>query len=279
MGFIKSNDNQIIGRCNRPIFAKEGKTLPIELASDETLTDINSGLRLIQKSDGLTFGSDAYLLSAYVRRQTKARAVDLGSGTGIIPMLLLANRKVASCFAVEIQPEFAEIIVRNAELNNLSDRIFPICTDIRRLTVGELGGTVDIVVSNPPYMKTAGKQNESRFKTIARHEHFGDIADFCRAASGILKFGGLFYTVYRPDRSCDLIAALRDSGLEPKRMTFVHSREDSEPCLLLCESKKGASPGVYVTPPLIMYRQGCEYTENLTAIYEKGDFNEHYKRP
>lgn len=246
---------------------------------DETITEINDGLRLIEKRDGLTFGTDAYLLSAYVRRQTRARLADLGSGTGIIPLLLLARKKIASADAVELQPEFAELIGRNAALNGFADTLRPICSDVRALTEQLLGGTVDIAASNPPYMKPTGKPNESERRNIARHEVAGGISDFCAAAARILKHGGLFYTVWRPDRLCELTGALTAAKLEPKRMTFVHARAELPPCLVLCESKKGASPGIYITPPLVMYSHDRVYTDTLTKIYETGEFDEHYQRP
>jgi len=251
----------------------------MELQKDETLIDINEGLRLIEKKDGLTFGTDAYLLAAYVRRQSRAVLADLGSGTGIIPLLLLARDKVASAHAVELQPDFAELIARNAELNGFSERLDICCADVREITDGTFVGSVDIAVSNPPYMKPTGKPNESERKNIARHEIAGGIGDFCHAAYRILKHGGLFYTVWRPDRLSELVCALSAARLEPKRMTFVHARAELPPCLVLCEAKKGAAAGMYVTPPLIMYSSGSTYTDELTKIYETGEFDEPYKRP
>lgn len=251
----------------------------MKIYQDENLININEGLSLIEKKDGLTFGTDAYLLSAYVRRQMRARAADLGSGTGVIPLLLLSKNKVASVRAVELQSDFAELIERNAEINDLADRLSVLCTDVRELIADSIGGTVDVAVSNPPYMKTTGKPNESDRKNIARHEVAGGIADFCAAAGRVLKHGGLFYTVYRADRLCELISALTAARLEPKRMTFVHARAELPPCLVLCESKKGAASGMYVTPPLIMYSSGSNYTEALEKIYETGEFNESYQKP
>jgi len=251
----------------------------MELKHDESITEINDGLRLIEKTDGLTFGTDAYLLSAYVRRQARAICADLGSGTGIIPLLLLARGKAKEANAVELQTDFAELISRNAELNGMSEKLRAINSDVRDITADTLGGTVDIAVSNPPYMKPTGKPNESERRNIARHEIAGGIGDFCGAAYRILKHGGLFYTVWRPDRLSELVCALTSARLAPKRMTFVHARAELPPCLVLCEAKKGANEGMYVTPPLIMYESGSIYTDELTKIYETGDFDEHYKRP
>ncbi|MBQ8249617.1 MAG: methyltransferase [Clostridia bacterium] len=251
----------------------------MNINNDETLTEVNDGLKLIQKQDGLTFGTDAYLLAAYVRRQTRARAADLGSGTGIMPLLLLSRKKVAHVHAVELQSDFADIIGRNAELNGFDGLLTPHLADVRDIKTEDFGGTVDVVLSNPPYMKVTGKANESERKNIARHEVAGGITDFCNAAGRILKHGGLFYTVWRPDRLCELMDALAGAGLEVKRMTFVHSRVDLPPCLVLCEAKKGAASGVYVTPPLVMYSSGTVYTDTLTKIYETGDFDESYQKP
>ncbi|MCI8388016.1 MAG: methyltransferase [Clostridiales bacterium] len=251
----------------------------MELLHDESITEINADLKLIQKRDGLTFGSDAYLLSAYVRRSPRARVADLGSGTGVIPLLLLARNKAAVCEAIEAQSEFAELVDRNAELNGFSECLHGHALNVRELTPERIGGIVDIAVSNPPYMKPVGGESDSERRQIARHELLGGIADFCAAAYRVLKHGGLFYVVYRPDRLCDLICALRDARLEPKRITFVHARHELEPCLVLCEAKKGAAAGIYVTPPLIMYESGNIYTDVLNKIYEMGEFDEPYKRP
>lgn len=248
------------------------------IEKDEILTPINEGLSLIQKKDGLTFGSDAYLLAAFVRKQSRALACDLGSGTGVIPLLLLARNKVASVAAYEVQPDFAGLISRNAELNGFTDRLTARSADLRELFAEDLG-RFDVVTSNPPYMKTSGKKSESDRRNIARHEVCGGIEDFCAAAYRLLRHGGLFYVVYRPDRLCDLLSSLRGARLEPKRITLVHSRAELPPCLVLCEAKKGAAPGVFVTPPLIMYKRGSEYTDALSGIYETGDFDEYYQRP
>ncbi len=253
--------------------------IKMKITNDEKIIDINDGLRLIEKKDGLTFGTDAYLLSAYVRAHTRAVGVDLGSGTGVIPLLLLNKGKLARMHAIELQSDFAELICRNAELNGLTDRLTVHCADVRDVSAETVGGTADIAVSNPPYMKVTGKANESEYKNIARHEVAGGIGDFCAAAYRVLKHGGLFYTVWRPDRLSELVCALSAAKLEPKRMTFVHARSELAPCLVLCEAKKGAAPGMYVTPPLIMYTDGSNYTDTLTKIYETGEFDEPYKRP
>lgn len=251
----------------------------MNLRDDEKIVKINHGLELIEKTDGLTFGTDAYLLSAYVRGSKKSFCVDLGSGTGVISLLLLTKNKVQTVCAAELQEDFAELISRNAAHNGLSDRLSVYSGDVRSLSATDLPMAADIVVSNPPYMKCSGKSNENDRKNAARHETAGGIYDFCSAAGRILKHGGLFYVVWRPDRIGELISAMTESKIEPKRMTFVHARADLPPCLVLCEGKKFAAAGCYVTPPLIMYEEGNRYTETLEKIYEEGEFDEPYKRP
>ena len=239
----------------------------MEMQNDEIKTNINQDLSLIQSVKGLTFGTDAYLLSAFVKKAPLARAVDLGSGTGVIPMLCMANGKVAKYYAVEIQEKFAEIIEKNALINGFTDKIVPILADLRDVKSTTIGCEVDIVTANPPYMKLdSGKRNEHDEKFIARHEVFGDIGDFCACASRILKHGGKFYTVWRPDRLCDLIFALRQNKLEPKRITFVHATKDSEPSIVLIQSTKGASSGSIVTRPLILHDSKDDAKNSILSL-------------
>ena len=250
-----------------------------QLLSDERLHLVNENIRLIEKQQGLTFGTDAFLLASYIRKSPRARAVDLGSGTGIIPLLLATRGKVDHIYAVEIQSAFADLIARNAALNHLSDRITPICRDVRDLSAADFGGEVDLVFSNPPYMRCdSGKRNESEEKYIARHEVHGTVTDFCAAAARILRFGGKFVTVWRPDRLNELLYALHDAGMEAKRMTFVHADAGKEPCAVLTEAVKGGAPAVRISPPLLLYREfvGENGTRQLTdaasTIYESCEF-------
>ncbi len=253
------------------------------LHTDERLDTVNEQIRLIQKSNGLTYGTDAYLLAAYAPPSPRACAVDLGSGTGIVPLLLLAQRKVASVTAVEIQAPFADLIARNARINGVSDRLHPLCADLREIDARTIGREVDLVFANPPYMRCdSGKRNEHDEKYIARHEVCGSIGDFCAAAGRLLRHGGKFFCVWRPDRLSELMRGLCAAKLEPKRMTFVHADEGSEPCMLLVEAVKGASPSLRMTPPLFLYRPqaDAESTRTLTlqaqAAYDTGLFPDAY---
>lgn len=251
------------------------------LFPDERLDTVNENLRLIQKRNGLTFGTDAYLLAAFLRPSPRAKAVDLGSGTGIIPLLLLAKGKVARVTAVEIQPTFAELISRNAALNGYADRMFPLCADLRTLNAAALGGEADVVLANPPYMRCdSGKRNIHDEKYIARHEVCGTVGDFCGAAGRLLRYGGRFACVWRPDRLSELMQGLQSASLEPKRMLFVHGDLSSEPCAVLVEAVKGGAPSLRIGAPLILYEPLSEgqvsrvLTPRAKKIYETGSIED-----
>lgn len=238
------------------------------LRTNETLDRVNEHIELIQRKDGLRYGTDAYLLAAYVRPMSSGCAVDLGSGTGIIPLLCLARGKYAKAYAVEVQQDFADVIGRNAALNGMQDKLIPICADLRDLKAADFGGEVAIVTANPPYMKTnAGKRNESDAKYLARHEVKGDVEDFCAAAARLLKHGGSFYVVWRPDRLCELMDALTKHKLEPKRMSFVQGDANTEPSMVLIEAKKGAAHGLRLSPALILSENGMQ-SRRAAQIYQ-----------
>ena len=244
----------------------------IELYENERLDEVNDRLRLIQKTDGLTFGTDALLLAGYISEKFKL-GCELGGGCGIISMLLLTREKIERTDCVEIQPEYAELIRRNAELNSLSDRLVSVNADIRELPKE---AKYDIIYTNPPYMRSdSGYANSASKKNIARHEVFGTIADFCNASAKLLKFGGSFVAVYRPDRLTDIIAAMRAARLEPKRITFVHARATSEASMVLIEARLGSGVGAYLTRPLIIY-DGEKYGRDMNYIMENGSFPEDF---
>lgn len=172
--------------------------------------------------------------------------------------------------AFEVQPRFADLIQKNAEINGISEKITVHGTDIRKALPKDIGGWLDGVISNPPYMKDGcGLGNHSDYKNIARREVYGTIDDFCASASSLLKHGGYFTVVYRPDRLADLFYAMRQNSLEPKRIILVHSDAASPPSLVLVEGKKGASSSLVWARPLIIYRAGTRtYTADMDKIYE-----------
>ncbi len=245
------------------------------IGADERLDTVNERLRLIQKKRGLTYGTDAFLLAAFVRPQPRDNAVELGGGSGIVSLLLARTGKIRRIAAVEIQPEYAELIDRNAALNGLSDRVSSICGDVRDVNPSDLPFAPRLVVSNPPYLQNgAGRRNEAREKEIARHEIFGDIDDFCACAARLLGTGGRFVSVWRPERLSALYNAMHNHRLEPKRTVFVHADPSSPPCAVLTEAVKDASPSLRVLPPLVLCEPDAAHTQTEAAakIYRSCSF-------
>ena len=244
----------------------------MRLYENERIDEVNDKLRLIQKPEGLTFGTDALLLAGYIPGKF-ADGIELGAGSGIISMLLLTREKLSAVTAVEIQEEYAALTRRNAELNGLSDRLHAVNLDIREITPTDK--KCALIFTNPPYMKVGdGASNTLTKKNIARHEVHGTIRDFCRAASLHLKYGGTFAVVYRPDRLTELLSAMAAEGLEAKNMTFVHADEASAPSMVLILAKKGGKCGLYLSPPLLIYRDvsHAEYGVDMQYIMENGTF-------
>ena len=238
---------------------------------------MNENILLIQKKDGLTFGTDALLLAAFVRRSPFATALDFGAGSGIVSFLCAVRGKCKKIYAIEAQEDFYNMILRNIDINGLSDRVTAVCKDVRALSFADLGVEADIVFTNPPYMRAgSGKTNLYDCKSIARHEILGNIGDFCTAAAKNLKHGGIFYAVYRPERMTELFYAMRQAKIEPKRLCLVHPDCDAAPSLILVEGKKGASPEIKIEKPLFMYRNKshAEYTDAFAYIYKNGCFKE-----
>ena len=242
------------------------------LNNDERINEINERLKLIEKKNGLVFGTDAYLLSAILPSRSRHIGAELGAGSGVVSLLALSKKKCAHIYGIEVQEEFAELCKRNAELNGLNESFTIISKNVKDITPFDTQGELDFVFSNPPYMKAdSGKANESDQKNIARHEVCADINDFCSCAKRLLKHGGSFYIVYRPDRLADLIFALKSNNLEPKRLTFIHPNSTTPPCLLLISAKLGAKSGMIVAEPIFIYKDGTtEYTERYAKIYESG---------
>ena len=249
-------------------------TEPI-LLPNEHIDEVNDRIRLIQKKHALAFGTDAFLLSAFLRPAPRTHAVELGCGNAIISLLAMTRRRFSHVTALEIQKDMAELAARNVAINGLEDRIHVREFDVRTLTPDELGGEVGAVFANPPYMRTnSGFSSPDEEKQIARHETEGGITEFADAAARCLKYGGLFYVVYRPDRLETLFSALKKAGLAPKRMVFVHDHPDASPSMLLLEAKKGAAEGLQLLPPLFLHDKAGEkaLSHRAQSIYDNGTF-------
>ena len=246
-----------------------------QLFENERIDKVNDDLSLIQKPGGLLFGTDALLLAGYVSGNFDF-GIEFGGGSGIISMLMLSRNKLKVCNAIEAQEDYAKLIERNAELNSLEDRLRAVYADVRDYAPE---ADADIIFTNPPYMKTtSGKACGADNKNIARHEVFGDIRDFLLSAKRMLKFGGAFYAVYRPDRLVDLISAMRECGIEPKRATFVHASANAEASMVLIEGRRGGKPQLKLTKPLLIYSDSEHktYSRDMNYIMSEGSFPEDF---
>ena len=243
-------------------------TMEVNLLENERIDDLQfKGLRIIQNSKGFCFGIDAVLLANFTRVKKNAKLVDLGTGTGIIPILLAGKSSASKIIGIEIQDEVAEMASRSVKLNQLEDRVEILNMDMKD-AVGVLGkGQMDLVVSNPPYMHSNGLINENDKKAISRHGLKCDIEDVIRVASDLVKPNGKFFMVNRPNRLVDMLAIARNYKLEAKQIRFVHSRVASAPKMVLIEYVKSAKPEIRVLSPLYVYNEDGTYTDEVKTIY------------
>lgn len=239
------------------------------LQEDERIDDLQrNGYRIIQKKKGFCFGMDAVLLSGFARVKEGESAIDLGTGTGIIPILLEAKTEGRHFTGLEIQEEVAAMAERSVRLNGLEDRVEIVKGDIREASRLFGKASFDVVTSNPPYMNDShGLKNPDLPKAIARHEVLCTLEDVAREAALLLKPGGRFYMVHRPHRLAEIISVLKEHRLEPKRMKLVHPFVDKEANMVLLEATRGGRSMMKVEAPIIVYREQGVYTEEIYTIY------------
>lgn len=241
----------------------------VTCGEDERIDDLQrNGYRIIQKKKGFCFGMDAVLLSGFAQVKEGEVAVDLGTGTGIIPILLEAKTKGKHFTGLEIQEEVAEMAGRSVRLNQLENRVDIVRGDIKEASRLFGKASFDVVTSNPPYMNdNHGLKNPELPKAIARHEVFCTLDDVCREASLLLKSGGRFYMVHRPHRLAEIITALKTYKLEPKRMKLVHPFVDKDANMVLIEAVRGGRSMMKVEAPIIVYREPGVYTREIYDVY------------
>ena len=241
----------------------------IELKSDERLDDLQrNGYQIIQKKNGFCFGMDAVLLSGFARVKQGEKAIDLGTGTGIIPILLEAKYEGEHYTGLEIQDEVAEMAARSVALNHLEEKVSIVKGDIKEASRLFGAASFDVVTSNPPYMNDAhGLKNPDLPKAIARHEVLCTLDDVAREAATLLRPGGRFYMVHRPHRLIEIITALTKYKLEPKRMKMVHPFVDKEANMVLIEAVRGGKSMIKVEAPIVVYREPGVYTQEIYDIY------------
>ena len=243
--------------------------MTIKLKENERLDDLQkNNYKIIQNPEKFCFGMDAVLLSGFLKAKEGSKALDLGTGTGIIPILMAAKTKVKHIIGLEIQEESADMAARSVEINQLNERISIVEGDIKEVEKLFPAASFDIVTSNPPYMiGNHGLKNEETPKAIARHEIKCTLDDVVKAAAYTLVPGGKFFLVHRPFRIPEIITILKKYGLEPKRMQLVHPFIDKEPNMVLLEAVKGGKPRMIVEHPLIIYKEQGKYTNEIYDIY------------
>ena len=248
---------------------KDINELEIPLYEGERIDDLQrNNYRIIQNEAKFCFGMDAVLLSGYTKVKKGETVLDLGTGTGIIPILLSAKTEASHLTALEIQEESADMARRSVALNDLSEKITVVTGDIKEATKLFGKAVFDVVTCNPPYMNDQhGLKNPDMPKAIARHEVLCSLEDVVREASGVLKPNGRFYMVHRPFRLAEIFEQLKKYKLEPKAMQFVHPYVDKEPNMVLIECLKGGKPMIKIAPPLIVYQKSGVYTQEIYDIY------------
>lgn len=239
------------------------------LKENERIDDLErNGYHIIQDTRRFCFGMDAVLLSGFARVKDGARVLDLGTGTGIIPILLSAKTGASHLTGLEIQEDSADMAWRSVRLNGLETKISIVTGDIKE--AGSLfdAASFDVITCNPPYMTAQhGLTNPEDAKAIARHEILCTLEDVIEQTAKLLKSGGNFYMVHRPFRLAEIIVLLRTYKLEPKRMQLVHPFVDKEPNMVLIEANRGGKPRMTVEKPLIVYREPGVYMEEIYEIY------------
>ena len=222
---------------------------------DETLETFGeSKLQILQKKKGYRFSADAILLSEFVRIRKDEKAIDLGTGCGILPLLLSQTTKVRSFLGVEVQKTLSDVAERNVVLNHFQHKITILHEDYRTLPRIFPAGSFHVVVSNPPYRKfRSGRVNPSQEKAIARHEIYGTIDDLASVIAYLLPPKGRFYLIFPASRAVDAIASLRRNTLEPKRIRFVHPYAKAAAKFILVESVKDSGVELEIVAPLILH--------------------------
>jgi len=236
--------------------------------SDETLDDLQNGYYIIQKKDGFRFGVDAVLLSDFAALKRTDNVLEMGTGTGIISILLYAKKNPKSIVAVEIQEDMAEMASRSVGYNKLENYITVLNMDLKDAPKKLGKGVFNAVVTNPPYMKLGcGIVNPSEKQAISRFEVNCSLEDVLDSAYEVLMPGGKLFMVHRADRLVDIIFYMRMRKIEPKRIRFVHSAIGKKPHLLLIEGMKGGKPELKFMEPLYIYDDKGEYTQEIHDIY------------
>lgn len=245
-----------------------GQIIPFR-TDNERVDDLQrDGMRILQKPSGFRFGTDSVLLADFATIRPRDHVVDLGTGTGVLPLLLAARCHSAVFEAIEIQLDMADMASRSVQMNGLSDRITVHGADLRSAAAILGYGVADLVVCNPPYGKQGGTLlNPDLLRALARHEQECTVAHVATSAGQLLRNGGKLAMVFPASRLLELMDAMRAAGIEPKRVRMIHSHENEAPKLALVEGIRQAKPGLHWMPPLVLFLTDGSYSEETRRIY------------
>ena len=246
--------------------------MDVELKENERIDDLEfKGLKIIQNEKGFCFGMDSVLLSDFAKNmKNNSTVLDLGTGTGIIPILLCGKTNLKKVVGIEIQQDVANMAKRSSQLNNLQDRFEVVNTNIINLKNIYEKQSFDVIVTSPPYKKeNTGITNENEAKLISRHEITANLEDFISISKDLLKDKGEFYMVHRPERLVDILSLMRKYKIEAKILKFVSPNKNKEPNLILIKGIKNANSFLRVEKNLYVYNEDGKYTNEILKIYNK----------
>ena len=244
----------------------------MKIFPDERIDDLEfNNLKIIQNKNFFCFGIDSVLISNFcTKNKSASNAVDIGSGSGIISILIASKTKTKHIYGIEIQNEVAEMSKRSIELNHLEDKIEILNIDLKDATKYINPNSIDCVVTNPPYMKNGtGAKNENKQKVIARHEVETTLSEILNISYKLLKDRGEFFMIHRVDRLVDILSEMRAQRLEPKEIQFVHPYVNKSPNLVMLRAVKNGGRELKVLDPLVVYKEDGNYTDEILKIYGK----------
>ena len=253
---------------SNPTTSKSAVFRSSPMSSLTTDTFFNGKLYVTQDAAGYRFSIDAILLASQTGVRPGERVLDLGTGCGIIPLIMAYRNPDIQIYGIEIQNELAELAAVNVNKNNMQDRIHLICRDMRKMKPDMIGGPVDVIVCNPPYRKpSTGRLNPDPQRAVARHEIRVHMNEVLQTVRGLLRTGGRFVAIYTAERTVELLSQMRQYGIEPKFLRLIHSQADVDAKLLLVSGIKGARPGVKIGPPLIIYKPDGQYSDEVEKMF------------
>ena len=233
-----------------------------------TDTFFNGKIKVWQSRFGYRFSIDAVLLASHAGKCQGGRILDLGTGCGIISLIIAYRNPKLTVYGIEVQKELADIATINVKSNNMENQITILCRDMKELNCDMISGPVDMIVSNPPYWKvSSGRMNSDQQKAVAKHEIKATLFDVIETACRMLRTSGRIVMIYSSDRLTDIITQMRSFTIEPKFLRSIHSSKNSEAKLILVEGIKGGRPGITIASPLIIYHKDGSYTNEVKKMF------------